>query len=80
MILLKSVDHYWEEHIDAMESLKNGIGLRSYGQQDPVVAYRLESSDMFDEMNILIRENTVKRILTIVLQSEVDAAKKLKKD
>ena len=77
MILLKSVDHYWEEHIDAMESLKNGIGLRSYGQQDPVVAYRLESSDMFDEMNILIRENTVKRILTIVLQSEVEAVKKL---
>ena len=48
------------EHIDNMEELKNGIGLRAYGQKDPVVQYRIEGTDMFDEMNENIRLDVVK--------------------
>ncbi len=62
--LLRSVDTYWMDHIDNMEQLKAGIHLRSYGQHDPVVAYRLEGFDMFDEMIAAIREDTMKLILT----------------
>ena len=50
IVLLKIVDTKWMEHIDAMDELKNGIGLRAYGQKDPVVQYRIEGADMFDEM------------------------------
>jgi len=70
MILLRNVDSKWMEHIDNMEELKRGIGLRAYGQQDPVVAYRQESYDMFDEMSNSIREDTVHQILTVVIKSE----------
>ena len=62
--LLRSVDTYWMDHIDNMEQLKAGIHLRSYGQHDPVVEYRLEGFDMFDEMIASIREDTVKLMLT----------------
>ena len=58
--LLKMVDTYWMDHIDNMEQLKNGIRLRAYGQHDPVVEYRLEGFDMFDEMIETIRQETVK--------------------
>ncbi|MGN0550309.1 MAG: preprotein translocase subunit SecA [Acutalibacteraceae bacterium] len=61
--LLKNVDTYWMEHIDAMEALKQGIRLRAYGQRDPVVEYRFEGFDMFDEMIETIKENTVKMVL-----------------
>ena len=61
--LLRSVDTHWMDHIDAMDQLKAGIRLRSYGQHDPVVEYRLEGFDMFDEMIENIREDTVKRML-----------------
>lgn len=61
--LLKNVDTYWMEHIDAMEQLKQGIRLRAYGQRDPVVEYRFEGFDMFDQMIATIRENTVKMVL-----------------
>ena len=50
IVLLKIVDTQWMEHIDAMDELKNGIGLQAYGQKDPVVQYRIEGADMFDEM------------------------------
>lgn len=50
IVLLKIVDTQWMEHIDAMDELKNGIGLRAYGQKDPVVQYRIEGAEMFDEM------------------------------
>ncbi|MGN0558229.1 MAG: preprotein translocase subunit SecA [Acutalibacteraceae bacterium] len=63
--LLRSVDTHWMEHIDNMEQLKQGIRLRSYGQHDPVVEYRLEGFDMFDEMIMNIREDTVKLVLTM---------------
>ncbi len=61
--LLKSVDTYWMEHIDNMEQLKQGIRLRAYGQHDPVVEYRLEGFDMFDEMIDSIRQDTTKLML-----------------
>ncbi len=61
--LLKSVDTYWMEHIDNMEQLKQGIRLRAYGQKDPVVEYRLEGFDMFDEMIESIRQDTTKLML-----------------
>ena len=71
-VLLHNVDMRWMDHIDAMEELKRGIYLRSYAQQDPVVAFRMESYDMFDEMNTLIREGTVITLLTFRLKSEED--------
>ena len=71
-VLLHNVDMRWMDHIDAMEELKRGIYLRSYAQQDPVVAFRMESYDMFDEMNALIREGTVVTLLLFRLKSEED--------
>ncbi len=70
--LLLNVDKRWMDHIDAMEELKRGIFLRSYAQQDPVIAFRMESYDMFDEMTSLIREGTVMTILTFRMKSEDD--------
>ena len=63
VVLLKEVDTKWMDHIDAMDELKKGISLRSYGQKDPVVEYRIEGFDMFDEMIAGIREETVKILL-----------------
>ena len=63
--LLKVVDRHWMDHIDAMEELKRGIYLRSYGQKDPVVEYRFEGFAMFDEMIAAIREETVRMVLTV---------------
>ena len=63
VVLLKQVDTKWMDHIDAMDELKKGISLRSYGQKDPVVEYRIEGFDMFDEMIAGIREGTVKILL-----------------
>ena len=63
VVLLKQVDTRWIDHIDAMDELKKGIYLRSYGQKDPVVEYRMEGFDMFDEMIAAIREETVKILL-----------------
>lgn len=63
VVLLKEVDTKWMDQIDAMDELKKGISLRSYGQKDPVVEYRIEGFDMFDEMIASIREETVKILL-----------------
>ena len=63
IIMLKIVDERWMNHIDAMEELKDGIGLRAYGQKDPVVQYRLEGADMFDQMNLDIRTDVVKFLM-----------------
>ncbi|MEE1076858.1 MAG: preprotein translocase subunit SecA [Acutalibacteraceae bacterium] len=62
--LLKSVDTYWMQHIDDMDNLKQGIRLRAFAQKDPVVEYRLEGFDMFDQMIDSIRENTAKLCLS----------------
>ena len=71
-VLLHNVDQRWMDHLDSMEELKRGIYLRSYAQQDPVVAFRMESYDMFDEMNSLIREGTVTTLTVFRLRSEED--------
>lgn len=63
VILLKVVDTKWIDHIDAMDQLKEGIGLRAYGQQDPVQAYQVEGYDMFMELINSIKEDTVRYIL-----------------
>ena len=76
MILLRNVDTYWMDHIDAMDDLKKGIHLRSYAQRDPVVAYRMESYDMFDEMTAAIREDTAKDILILMPRHRTDVQRK----
>ena len=68
VILLRSVDTHWMEHIDAMDELREGIHLRSYGQHDPVVEYRNEGYDMFNAMTESIKEETAKRILTVKIR------------
>jgi preprotein translocase subunit SecA len=65
VILLKVVDTKWMAHIDDMEELKKGIGLRAYGQHNPVVEYRYEGFEMFDAMIESIREDTVRLLLTV---------------
>ena len=71
VVMLKVVDQKWMDHIDAMDELKNGIGLRAYGQQDPVVKYRLEGMDMFDEMVFSIKHDVVKMLMNLRKQEEV---------
>ena len=65
VILLKNVDAKWMDHIDAMDDLKKGIYLRSYAQRDPVIEFRMESGEMFNAMVDLIREDTIKMLLTV---------------
>ena len=62
VVLLSAIDHHWMDHIDAMDDLRDGIGLRAYGQRDPVQEYRMESYDMFNDMVHFLREETVRRI------------------
>ncbi|MDE5788948.1 MAG: preprotein translocase subunit SecA, partial [Clostridia bacterium] len=61
--LLRAVDRYWIDHIDAMDQLRKGIGLRGYAQQDPVIAYKEEGHEMFDEMISRIQTTTITRLL-----------------
>ena len=65
VVMLKIVDQKWMDHIDNMDELKKGIGLRGYGQKDPVVQYRLEGTDMFDDMIEDIKIDVVKILLNI---------------
>ena len=76
MVLLRNVDVLWMDHIDAMDDLKQGIHLRAYAQRDPVVEFRLQSYDMFDEMTAAIRENTVRMLLTLVPRRREDVERK----
>ena len=71
VVLLKVVDQKWMDHIDAMDELKNGIGLRAYGQQDPVARYKIEGMDMFDEMILDIKHDVVKILMNLRKQEEV---------
>ncbi len=70
--LLRSVDSKWIDHIDAMDQLKHGIGLRAYGQQDPVMMYKFEGFDMFEEMVASIRESTLKLIYNAKVSAPVE--------
>ncbi len=71
-VLLRNVDINWIDHIDAMDDLKDGIGLRSYGSRDPINEYRVEGADMFDEMIANIKEGTAKMILSVVPTTKIE--------
>lgn len=71
-ILLRVVDLHWIDHIDAMDDLKQGISLRAVGQQDPVIAYKVEGFDMFEEMIANIQEETVKALYHVTLQTNTE--------
>ena len=62
MVLLQTLDHLWREHLVTLEHLRQVIGLRAYGQRNPVQEYRMESYDMFNDMVRMIREDTVRRL------------------
>ena len=76
VILLKVVDHKWMSHIDDMDELRKGIGLRSYGQKNPVVEYRFEGFEMFDAMVESIREETIRMLFTIQVKQDQEAPKR----
>ena len=76
--IIENVDIRWMDHIDAMEQLKRGVGLKAYGQKDPVVAFREEGFDMFEEMITNIREGTVQYVLCAVLRTEADVKREQK--
>ena len=75
IVLLKAVDNKWMDHIDAMDQLKNGIGLRAYAQRDPVVEYKIEGMDMFEEMVNSIKEETVKMLYHVRINTEMKREK-----
>lgn len=66
MVLLRVVDEYWMEHIGAMSDLRQGIRLRAYAQTDPIIAYKKESLEMFEEMIAAIQDETVRRLYPCV--------------
>ena len=68
VIMLRVVDEYWMDQIDAMNELKQGIGLRAYGQNDPVVAYKQEGFEMFENMIAAIQEETLRRLFLVRIQ------------
>ena len=70
VVMLRTVDRYWMDHIDNMDELRRGIHLRAYGQKDPVVLYRLEGFDMFDGMVAAIREDTARAMLMLQIRTE----------
>ena len=70
IILLQCVDNHWIDHIDAMDQLRQGIGLRALGQQDPVIAYKMEGFDMFDDMVKHIQEDTVRYLFNITIDQQ----------
>ena len=75
-ILLSAVDDAWIEHIDTMDDLKNGIGLRGYGQRDPVIQFRIEGSELFDEMNAQIKLQFTKMLTHVKKVEEQDLKQK----
>ena len=68
VVMLRVVDEYWMDNIDAMDDLKQGIGLRAYGQHDPVIAYKEEGYEMFQAMITSIREETIRRLFLVQLK------------
>ena len=70
VILLRVVDEYWMDHIDAMDDLKQGIRLRAYANTDPIVAYKQESLSMFEEMIAAIQAETVRRLFSVRLRKD----------
>ncbi len=70
VVLLRVVDEKWMDHIDAMDQLKYGVGLRAYGQRDPVIEYKVEGFDMFEEMIKTIQDDAVKMIMNVHVNRE----------
>ena len=79
IMLLRAVDEHWMDHIDAMDQLREGIGLRAMGKQDPVVEYRNEGMDMFDAMNAEIRNDTIKYLYRVELKKAPQERKQVAK-
>ena len=78
IILLENVGSKWMEHLDAIDDLKESIGLQAYAQRNPISEFRLASADMFDEMIIEIREQTVRKVLTAIPAKMVEKRKEVK--
>ena len=76
VVMLRVVDEYWMDHIDAMDELKRGIGLRGYGSTKPIDAYKQEGFDMFEAMVQGIREETVRRLYTVRVRKEAPVERK----
>ncbi len=72
VILLKVIDRKWMDHIDDMDQLRQGIGLQSYGQRDPVVEYKLTGFDMFNSMIDAIQEDTVRLLMHVKIEEKVE--------
>ena len=72
VVLLRVVDEYWMDHIDAMQELRQGIRLRAYAQVNPIDAYKKESLEMFEEMISAIQDETVRRIFSARIKSEAE--------
>jgi preprotein translocase subunit SecA len=69
-ILLRTVDEKWMEHLDAMDDLRDGVGLRAYGQKDPLVEYKMEAVEMFNHMIATIQQETVRHLFTVEVAQE----------
>ena len=69
VVMLRVVDEHWMDNIDAMDDLKQGIGLRAYGQHDPVIAYKEEGYQLFEAMITAIREETIRRLFLVQLRT-----------
>jgi len=76
IVMLKVVDQKWMDHIDAMDQLRHGIGLRAYGQRDPVVEYKFEGFEMFEEMIKSIQEEVIR----IIMNSRIDTERPLQRE
>ncbi|MCF0229788.1 MAG: SEC-C domain-containing protein, partial [Parasporobacterium sp.] len=72
VVLLRVIDRHWMNHIDDMEQLRQGIGLAAYGQKDPLVEYKMQGFDMFDDMIAAIQEDTVRTMFRIRLEQKVE--------
>ena len=72
IVLLENVDRKWVDHIDAMDDLMSGVGLRAYAQKNPVTEYKIEGSAMFDEMIESIREDTVRTLFRVVPKKNIE--------
>ena len=72
VVTLRVVDEYWMDHLDAMTDLRQGIGLRAYGQNDPVVEYKREGYEMFENMIDSIREEIVRRMFLVQVKPQTE--------
>ena len=72
VVTLRVVDEYWMDHLDAMTDLRQGIGLRAYGQTDPVVEYKREGYEMFESMIAAIREEIVRRMFLVQIKPQTE--------